>query len=103
MGIVVVSLGLNAVLWLLSYYAFPRANETTILHYSVDLGVDLVGKGSDIDTLPILGLMLIVVNSLAALMLYRASPISAWVLLGMNPVPQAVLIVAFMLIRQANL
>jgi len=94
---------INLTLWALSLLVFPRQDTGAVLHYNIDVGIDFIGDGKQIIVLPIAGLIIIVGNGLLGLVLRRVEPIAAWVVWGVVPVAQVVLIGAFFLIRQANL
>ena len=56
-------LGLNLLIWLLSYYVNMQVSQDlVILHYNVDFGVDLIGNVKEIFIIPALGFIIILVN-----------------------------------------
>jgi len=97
----VVSAIANAVLWYITIFIFPK-QETTVLHYSVDLGIDFIGTGQQIYLLPIIGLAALVGNGLIGLAIRRADSVSALLAWWTAPFIQIILIGALILIYQAN-
>ena len=65
---------LNFLLWISVFYInFKASNTTLILHYNVDLGVDLIGLGSNLYVIPLLGLLILVVNLILLLIFLKWS------------------------------
>lgn len=58
------SLGLNLLMWILAAYFYLKyASDTIILHYNVMIaGADLVGDKYRIFTIPLFGLIFIIIN-----------------------------------------
>lgn len=74
---------LNAANWLMAYYVNKNVSQDLIvLHYNVNLGVNLIGDVSDIYIIPTLGLTFIIVNFLLLLNTYRYSKFLIHLLLG---------------------
>ncbi|MCD4694531.1 hypothetical protein K8R62_04205 [bacterium] len=60
----------NFLLWVsVLYINFKVSDNTLILHYNVDLGVDLIGPSSNLYIIPLLGLLIFIVN-LALLLIF---------------------------------
>ena len=97
------SLVLNAILWALVLNFFPRNNPATVLHYSIDVGIDLIGEGKQIIVLPAIGLIALIGNSLLGATLRRRSPVTAWIVWSVIPILQIILLGSFLLIWQANI
>jgi len=97
------SLALNTVLWVLVLVLFPRNDPATVLHYSIDIGIDLIGEGKQIIVLPATGLIILVGNSLLGAALQRHNPTTAWIIWGTIPILQVILLGSFVLIWQANI
>lgn len=95
--------GLNIVLWLVAWFAFPRATPVAVLHYSPGVGIDFIGEGRQIMVLPLAGLAIVVGNGLLAAALRRASGRASLVLVGAGPVVQLALVAAVWLLRNLNL
>ena len=78
-------LALNAVNWFLAYYVNKHVSQNlVILHYNVNLGVNLIGEARDIYIIPTLGLAFIVINFLLLLNIYRKSKFFIHLLLGFS-------------------
>lgn len=94
--------GANVVLWLLVLLTFPIEAPVSILHYSVGVGIDFIGQGSEIMTLPAIGSILLIGNSLLAAGLWRRSSRASWILLSSSFIFQALLLVAYILLWRLN-
>lgn len=95
--------GLNGALWLLGWFAFPIASPVAVLHYSPGVGIDFIGEGRQIMVLPLLGLGILIGNFLLAALVWRSSRRASFVLGGMVPAVQVVLLAAVWLLRRFNL
>jgi|GEM_PF-1320111 len=74
---------LNLANWLLAYYVNQNVSQAlVVLHYNVNLGVDLIGNVRNIYVMPILGLSFIVINFFLLLNVYRRSHFLIHLLLG---------------------
>jgi hypothetical protein len=63
---------LNIIDWLLAYYVNKNVSQSlVVLHYNVNLGVNLIGNVSDIYIIPTLGLAFIVINFFLLLNIYQ--------------------------------
>jgi mannose/fructose/N-acetylgalactosamine-specific phosphotransferase system component IID len=102
LAIFVSGLLLNSVLWLVALFFFPRQEQSTVLHYSSSVGIDFVGEGERILVLPISGLALLIGNFVLGAVIYRADYRAAWVLWGMIPLIQMILLGAFYLLWRVN-
>ena len=61
-------LALNAINWLLAFYVNNNVSQNlVVLHYNVNLGVNLIGDAKDIYIIPTLGLTFVVINFLLLL------------------------------------
>ena len=77
--------GLNIINWLLAYYVNKNVSQTlVVLHYNVNLGVNLIGNVRDIYIIPTIGLAFIVINFLLLLNIYRRSKFLIHLLLGFS-------------------
>lgn len=102
-ALVGISLLLNGVVWWLTLTAFPTDSSTAILHYTIDVGIDFIGTGGQITSLPLAGLAIVIFNTVMGVALLRADPRASWLLWGVMPILQLVLMLAFYLLRQVNL
>lgn len=93
---------LNLVLWSVVLIKFDRSNPATVLHYSVDVGIDYIGEGNRIITLPLIGLCMLVLNSLLGWVLYHTEPRVAWPLWIITPVLQLLLLLSASLLITVN-
>ncbi|MDO8668074.1 MAG: hypothetical protein Q7K35_03175 [bacterium] len=78
-------LSLNAINWFLAYYVNKNVSQSlVVLHYNVNLGVDLIGNVRDIYVIPTLGLAFIVINLLLLLNIYRRNRFLIHLLFGFS-------------------
>ena len=76
---------LNILNWLLAYYVNKNVSQNlVVLHYNVDLGVNLIGQARDIYIIPTLGLSFIVINFLLLLNIYHKNKFVVHLLLGFS-------------------
>lgn len=93
---------INSVVWLIAVPFSAQHPETTVLHYNIDVGVDLVGESKQIITLPITGGVILLVNSILGILLYRADKRTAWILWSIIPLAQIILVGAVALLWRIN-
>lgn len=61
----IIIIGLNSAVWLAAYFInINVSQDLVILHYNVDFGVDLIGNVKRIFTIPVLGLLIILINTI---------------------------------------
>jgi hypothetical protein len=61
---------INSAAWFVAYYIFSRVGQPQIaLHYSVDFGIDLYGDTVKIFIIPVLGLLILLLNTAILLFL----------------------------------
>lgn len=76
---------LNAANWLLAYYVNKSVSQTlVVLHYNVDLGVNLIGGAKDIYIIPTLGLSFIIINFLLLVNIYHKNKFIIHFILGFS-------------------
>lgn len=74
---------LNLINWLLAFFFNKSVSQNlVVLHYNVNLGVNLIGPASAIYIIPTLGLLFIVINFLLLLNLGQKSNFLIHLLLG---------------------
>lgn len=93
---------LNVALWALVLVKFDRSNPATVLHYSVDVGIDYIGEGGRVITLPIIGLAMLLFNSALGWLLYRTEPRVSWQLWAITPALQLLLLLSAVLLITVN-
>lgn len=101
--VIVGSVLLNGCIWWLTVKFFPVESTAAILHYSIDVGVDFIGEGKQITSLPLLGAAIIIFNTILGIALLRADQRASWLLWSVMPLVQLVLLTAFYLLREVNL
>ncbi len=61
----IIVLGLNLAIWLAVYFInINVSQDLVILHYNVNFGVDLIGNVKRIFIIPVLGLLIILINTI---------------------------------------
>ena len=98
-----VSLLLNGLLWWLTLAIFPLDSTAAILHYTIDVGVDFIGEGKQITSLPLIGTAILIFNAVMGVSLLRADQRASWLLWSVMPLAQLVLLLAFYLLHEVNL
>lgn len=96
------SLLLNAAVWLVAIFVFPRTGPAAILHYTVPIGVDFIGESRQIYVLPLIGLVIVAGNAALGWLIHRPSLRAAWVLWAALPGIQIILLAATILLWQFN-
>ena len=96
------SLVLNLILWLVVLLTFPKNSPNAVLHYTAGVGIDFIGRGWQIVTLPSIGAILMVVNIILAQYIKSTSMISFWVLWISMPIIQIVLLGTYGILLSFN-
>jgi len=77
--------GLNIINWFLADYVNRNVSQNlVVLHYNVNLGVNLIGNVRDIYIIPTLGMAFIVINFLLLLNIYRRGRFLIHLMLGFS-------------------
>lgn len=101
-NIFLVSLGINILMWGIVFATFPKNSPTAILHYTAGIGVDFIGSGWQIVTLPAIGTLIIVVNTLLAKFIGSINAAAFWVLWGSVPLIQCILLATYGILLTLN-
>ncbi len=96
------SIIINILLWAIVLATFPKDSPSAILHYTAGVGIDFIGEGWQIVTLPSIGLLLIAVNVLLARLVAKASMIGCWICLGSMPFMQLLLLGTYGILLRLN-
>lgn len=96
------SLALNILLWIIVLVTFPKHSSSAILHYTAGIGVDFIGEGWQIITLPGIGTLLLLVNTVLARLVEPTSKLAFWVLWGSVPTMQCMLLVTYAILLTLN-
>lgn len=104
-----VSVACNLLLWIIVLATFPKDSPTAILHYTAGIGVDFIGEGWQIITLPGIGTLLLVVNTILARLVEKTSLpdrqtglLAFWILWGSVPVLECVLLATYGILLTLN-
>jgi hypothetical protein len=101
-AVVAASLTLNILLWIITLITFPKNSSNAVLHYTAGVGIDFIGEGWQIITLPSIGLILVVVNVVLARIIAGASTIAFWILWMSMPFLQLLLLVTYGILLSFN-
>jgi len=94
---------LNAINWLLAYFVNRSVSQNlVVLHYNVNLGVNLIGPVADIYIIPTLGLIFIIINFLLLLNIRARSNFLIHLLLGFSLLVNLFLIAAIFSVYLIN-
>lgn len=88
------SLFLNIALFLFFYFFIRQSDISIVLHYNVDWGVDYFGEVKSIFTLPVVGMIIFLLNSILALKLWDKNRILSYFLATVTFLTQNLLIVS---------
>ena len=95
-------LALNIIAFLIVRYKIGASQRSLALHYNVQVGVDLYGKGANLYSLPVIGLALTVIN----FTIYRALRTSAGFVAALSAITslclQIILLGALLLLVRVN-
>lgn len=97
-----VSIALNILLWIIVLATFPKSSPNAILHYTAGVGIDFIGNGWQIITLPSIGAFLICVNILLARYIKNTSSIAFWILWMSMPLLQMLLLGTYGILLSFN-
>ena len=90
-----IALTLNLLNWLLVYYFNASLSQNlVILHYNVNLGVNLIGEAGKIYTIPLLGLIFKIFNFILLLNIYQEGKFVIHLLLATTAVVNLILIIS---------
>jgi len=93
----------NIINWLLAYFVNQSVSQNlVVLHYNVNLGVNLIGNVSEIYVIPTLGLAFIIINFLLLLNLHPRSNFLVHLLLGFSLLVNLFLIAAIFSVYLIN-
>jgi len=89
-----ISLLMNISMWAYMFIVFPPTSEIVFLHYNILFGVDLVGSWWRLLLMPILGLVIILINSLLSWLSYQYDKLITMILLWATVIMHILLILA---------
>lgn len=92
----------NIFLWLFLVFKANNLGEEAILHYDVAQGIDQIGPAKSLFVLPLMGLVIIGFNFFLSAWGIKQNRLMAQILGGLAVATQIILIVAALLIVQAN-
>lgn len=94
--------GMNLLLWIIVLATFPKNSPTAILHYTAGVGIDFIGEGWQIITLPGIGALLLLVNTVLARFIEKINQPAFWVLWGSMPLLQFILLATYGILLALN-
>ncbi len=94
---------LHVAVWVwLAWYIRPQSGQI-FLHYNVLFGVDLTGDWYEVFLLPLVGLVIIVLNTFLALLLYNKDRFASLVLLTTTLIVHCILLIVASLLVFLNI
>lgn len=93
---------ISSITFLFIYYKIKPSDAPLALHYNIIVGVDLLGKGTDLYKLPIISFAIIGVNVLLSQLLKRWQPEIQIFIAALSLLISAVLLFATLLLFSVN-
>lgn len=93
----------NIAIWLLLYIFIKQSNETTLLHYNIYFGVDLIGNWYNVYLIPLSGIVIILVNYILGAIMYLKKSVIFYLAIGFTMPIQILLGIAAVLIILQNI
>lgn len=97
-----VALLANASMWLWLLFEIPHTEEQVFLHYTILFGVDYSGPGWKIFAFPLIGLFIILINTLIGWMLFNRDKFISHLLSVVSIFCQMFLLIATYLLIAIN-
>jgi hypothetical protein len=97
-----VSVVLNAFLWLFVLITFPKHDPSAILHYTAGVGIDFVGSPLQIFVLPGIGLAVLLINAVLARFVRSVSHVAFWIFWASLPILECMLIGTYAILLRLN-
>lgn len=96
----------NLINWGLVYYRFSRflagQTESIILHYNIYFGIDKVGEWTRVYNLPLIGIIILLVNTVIAYLLYSKNRLLSYFIISATLLMQILLNLATFYIVVVN-
>jgi len=94
---------LNIGNWMLLYFKFKPQTDPIYLHYNIYYGIDLIGSWYLIYIMPLVGLLMIILNTIFAVLLYKKEKIVSMVVIGITIFLLIVILFSSFLISRQNI
>jgi len=98
----ILSLLANISLWIFLFKNQKSSELPIILHYNLFFGVDYLGNYNEIYTMPIIGLIIIIINTFLGCLLYKKERLVSYFLVFNILIIQLILLFASYLIVKIN-
>ncbi|MBI2634958.1 MAG: hypothetical protein HYW79_00180 [Parcubacteria group bacterium] len=92
--ILILSVVLNAGLFMFFYFFIKQSNVPIVLHYNVNWGVDYFGEVKDVFTLPVIGFLILFFNTVLAVRLWFKSRILSYFITAIILISQIFLVLS---------
>jgi len=89
--------------WILLYVKFKPQSNPIYLHYNIYFGIDLIGPWYQIYIIPVIGLVIIIVNSLFSILLYKKEKIVSIIIIGVTIFMLLIMLFSSFLISRQNI
>ena len=77
---ILISMLLNIGIWIVLYIYIKPSHDPIYLHYNIYFGIDLIGEWYRIYLIPLTGLVIILVNYLAGVIMYSSKRVLSYLL-----------------------
>lgn len=88
LAVLFLSLAINIALWVFLKIFIKPGPVPLTLHYTIYFGPDLLGEAWQVLTIPLVGLVIILINVFLGFLIYPRDRFTAYFLLGILPVVQ---------------
>lgn len=92
--LICLGLAINLALWIFLWQMIEPSPYPVILHYNIYFGADYLGNVNQVYTLPGIGLIIILVNSVLAFLFRKKQKTISYLLIGILPLIQIFLFIA---------
>lgn len=101
-GVMIMSLITNLLIWVYLFDKRIESDYPIVLHYNLFFGVDMVGDYRKIYFLPLVGLIIIILNSALGQFFYKIERLSSYIITLNTLIVQIILAISSYLIIRAN-
>jgi hypothetical protein len=95
----ILALLLDIISWAIVLFKIRPGVETLPLHYNIFYGVDAVGRGYELYTVPAIGLFILIINAIFAQVIRKRDPFAATAILAAALVAEILVLVAIFFLR----
>lgn len=100
---VAVSVVLQMLMWSYLAFNFQSYSSSAFLHYTVGIGVDLVGNREQLFEIPGIGFVLFFINTIVAFLFFERSRQLSFFFVGLTNLLHALLVITILLVVSLNI